>query len=663
MKTNKYTSFNSIHIFCITFLLLLVMTILLFQIKDTYHISLLMLTAALLWIGIMPLRNWTSIDLCLSLITFYDFISCFYANCPIPAIQAAFSSLFCLIVYFILRRLLTNKLAVRILRVGSYLPISAALILAICSFFVFRQSVLNVGFADTYYFRFLFRPLGYITNVWAEILLILLGWSCFLRRYSIVFIFLSVLAILLSFSRGAYIALTVYLFCGLLWIKPTQQKLNLLAVSCIAIALTSLFFPKEMKITLQMNRTLSQQQSTESRINSTLAGWEAFKKYPLLGYGSRNYIYAVDLDLNQDSTRSYTSCAPNLGIQLLLEKGILGTLLYLLLAIAIFRFIWKRREQPESRIIACTLFALVIKDMTQATLLHTPFIIFMIFILLAFLQREEIQDKLDKNIIRYIIPYMVLISYIIYHTPAIRTFIEPTPKLVNEALKNIELYKTSEIPEHLHNAQMVLTEASKRHPEDVQILYLQARVLLYKRKISESETILKELVTRYPKNSLYLVALSEVEYKNGKKEVALESFIKAIGYTPRLLTGECIRQWQEGDSSFYKRVRQKLSELKPSKGADPTTYARYGYIAHWCGNSLANQYLQKAVNELPNLATPWYILGDNEKYCLLTFGAFRTKRDSLKLSEERNLTDSQLFNKVYSYKFRNWYGSELNVSP
>lgn len=272
------------------------------------------------------------VDYSLCLITAYDLISCLNAACTTPAISYSLLSLFCLTVYFVLRKLFGSAQATRQLQQGCYLPIGAALLLAICSFFVFRQSVLGVGFQDTYHFRFLFRPLGYITNVWAEVLLVLLGWVCLIRKYSGIFIFLTVLALLFSFSRGAYIALGVYLICWLLFVKSKQEKIRLFAVSMAAIVLTGICFPREMKTTLQMNRTVSQQQSTEGRINATQAGWDTFRQRPIFGYGNGNYTFAIDQTLNQDITHSYTSYAPNILVQLLIEKGIIGCLLYQILA-------------------------------------------------------------------------------------------------------------------------------------------------------------------------------------------------------------------------------------------------------------------------------------------------------------------------------------------
>ena len=158
----------------IVILFIVIMAILLFQAEDKLKICLLLLTASFVLLRPLPFQQWTMVDYSLCLITAYDLISCLNAACTTPAISYSLLSLFCLTVYFVLRKLFGSAQATRQLQQGCYLPIGAALLLAICSFFVFRQSVLGVGFQDTYHFRFLFRPLGYITNVWAEVLLVLL---------------------------------------------------------------------------------------------------------------------------------------------------------------------------------------------------------------------------------------------------------------------------------------------------------------------------------------------------------------------------------------------------------------------------------------------------------------------------------------------------------
>ena len=658
MSTSEHSLSRPAYV-CMALGILAVVTLLLFRIEDNYHIALLLLVGGLTWVGMFPFRQWTQIDRILSLITVYELISCCWAECFAPTVSTAFYSVFGLVTYFILRRILANDYVSRLIREGSYLPIGVALLLAVSSFFIFRNSVLNAGFEDTYHFRFLFRPLGYITNVWAEVLVILLGWICFVRRYSALFIFLCVLAVLLSFSRGAYISLGVYLLCAFFGMKSKQEKVRLFAASFLAIVLTVCILPRELNLTLQMNRTISQQQSTEGRIDAAQAAWNAFRERPLLGYGSGNFTYAIDHDINQDSTHPYTSFAPNIIAQLLVEKGILGTMLYLLLVIAVLSFIWKYRKWTGNRIIACVLLALLVKDMTQATLLCTPFTFYMIYVLLAFLQSGEVvmEEKMKRKAADYILPGVALTCFIVWNIPALQS-IEPTPKLVNKAIEEMAHYETDGKTEHLKEAEQALEEAAERHPDDLQITYLQARLYGAKKETGGAETLLNRLVTAYPKNSLYLVALSDVQYQQGKKELALQSFVNAVRYMPRLLTNERIRRWQQTDALFYQKLHNRLLLLRPASGDTPSDYARYGYIARWCGNPSADEYLQKAVSSLPNLATPWRLLGDKPKYRLLLLGAFRKEPDT-ELPEEQELTDELMLEMAYSAKFENWYGCKL----
>ena len=156
---------------------------------------------------------------------------------------------------------------------------------------------------------------------------------------------------------------------------PKAEKRRLLLPAGIAILLTVILLPKEFHTTLKINQTVSQQRSTKSRINSSEAAWSTFQKHPLLGYGNNNYTYAVDPLIGQDSTKPFTSIAPSLPVQLLVEKGIAGTLLYLLMGVIIVRILWQHRKDPDCRIIAATLTAVFFKDLTQATWLNTPFLL------------------------------------------------------------------------------------------------------------------------------------------------------------------------------------------------------------------------------------------------------------------------------------------------
>lgn len=691
MQNDKPTRSSRIYA-GIALLLVMVMTVLLFRVEDKYRICLLLLTGCCLWLRPLPLRRWTLIDISLCLITLYDVFSCVHALSPMAAIPDAILSLSVLTAYFVLRRLFASEQAENLFLSGSSLPICVALLLAICSFFVFRRSVLGVGFEDTYHFRFLFRPLGYITNVWAEALLLVLGWACLIRRYSTWFIFLTVWAILLSFSRGAYIALGIYLFSWLLLVKPWREKLRLPLISLLAIVLTIVFFPVETKTTLQMNRTQSQQQSTAGRIQATHISWDVFQKSPWLGQGNGSYTMAIDKTMNQDSTHSYTSIAPNIIVQLGIEKGFCGLMLYLLLVVSVCMALWKYRKHPESRIIISLFLALTVKEMTQATLLNTPFSLFMFYTLLAYLQKDEVQSKSEKRtkifMPDYLFPIFVCVGYFGYlgivilkerndtymeqskeafekgryaeSIHLIEQSIECTSSCINRGLLCMQCFLRTNETVYLDQAEKALQKASIKQPEDIQIQYLQARLYLYKKELEKATSLLQELTTDYPKNSFYLLTLSEVYYQQGKKKEAVQPLVQAIQYTPRFLSGRYMLQLQQTDTTFYQIVKEHIGALKPTTNDTPTAYARYGYITRWYGNhEVSEVYLRKAVSGLPNLATPWLLLGEEAKYRLLLYGAFHKDLLSTELPKNETKDEDELFLMYYNPKFLNWYGNVL----
>ena len=630
MEENKQIKVREIGI---TIFLTGLILLFLFQIEDPYRVGLLLAAGTLFLLRPLPFPKWSLLDKCLIAISLFDILSCCYAACPIPALNTAFISVYMLTVYFICRRFFISEQIFPLFRLSSLIPIGIALILAVCSFFVFRNSVLNAGFEDTYHFRFLFRPLGYITNIWAEVLLMLSGWICLMRRWSILLQFLCITAILFSFSRGAYLALSVYLLFALLFF-PKAEKRRLLLPAGIAILLTVILLPKEFHTTLKINQTVSQQRSTKSRINSSEAAWSTFQKHPLLGYGNNNYTYAVDPLIGQDSTKPFTSIAPSLPVQLLVEKGIAGMLLYLLMGVIIVRILWQHRKDPDCRIIAATLTAVFFKDLTQATWLNTPFLLLTFYILLAYLQRKDIKIcKINK--MANLIPAMGLIAFIGWNIPQLTGFIDSTE---NDLQQGNYL------------------KAYNRHPEDVQLRYLYAESIRTEHP-AEADSLLQNLTACYPKNSLYLSAYAWELYQQNDTANAVRMMSEAIRYTPRLVEGETMQLWKKQDSSFYKQVLKTIASFQPTQDATPADYARYGYLAHTLGNmEQSAEYLQQAIHALPNLATPWLLLQDTTKYRLLLYGAFQQNPSNNKLPKKPIITPIQLLEMSYGHKVQSWYG-------
>ena len=345
-------------------------------------------------------------------------------------------------------------------------------------------------------------------------------------------------------------------------------------------------------------------------------------------------MYAVDPLLGQDSTKPFTSIAPNLPVQLLVEKGIVGTLLYLFVGIVVGRILWRYRKRTDSRIIAATWLAIFVKDLAQATWLNTPFLLFVSYILWAYLQRYETITT-ETSRLAYLIPGIALTVFIGWNIPQLPRMLDPTRNDLQEG--NYE-------------------KAYHRHPEDVQLRYLYAESIQTGHH-SQADSILKSLAGHYPKHSLYRSAYAWRSYQQGDTATALDMMAEAIRYTPRLIAGETMIRWRGQDSLFYHRIQQKVSAFRPAPDATPADYARYGYLAYALGDTLqATGYLQQAVHALPNLATPWLLLGDTAKYRLLLYGAFQSDSSRNELPEQPTLTPTRLLEMNYAPKVQNWYG-------
>lgn len=92
---------------------------------------------------------------------------------------------------------------------------------------------------------------------------------------------------------------------------------------------------------------------------------------------------------------------------------------------------------------------------------------------------------------------------------------------------------------------------------------------------------------------------------------------------------------------------------------DPVTSAKYGYLLYYMGHKEKSKaYLNYAVDRLPNLSTPWLLLGDDEKYRLLTDGAYSMRRKKSN-DEDTHITLMELFSRLYNDRFRTCYGQDF----
>ncbi len=699
----------------IVLVIVAVIGMMLFFVNDPYGLKLILLLACIIWAKPFAFLNRTGIDRIVFLLWVYDIILCFTSINTFASVRVVRNSTTLYFAYLLLRQVMEYPKSVRLLKQSICIVMGVALLLSLLSFFIFRRSVLDAGFEDTYSFRFLFLPLGHNTNEWTTVLLGFAGLSLVLHRsgntgvrwLTYVLLTLSWVATWLSFSRGAFMASGILILLLLGVLQPIKEKLKLLVVVLLSVGTVSLFCSKEVMTTLSMNKTASQRQSTQGRMNATCSALNVFPLHLWFGAGTGNYTLAMDKELNQDTTQAYTTFAPNWVVQMLIEKGVIGLGLSVWLLACIVVQLWKARRNKVCVIAGCALWALALKEMTLSTLLSAPISVLLACVLLVYIQqRDELslrwEDASGKNRINYAAMVVCCLCSAAIECFIIRHLVnteqnekavfclqkgeyeeagrllegagKTVPGLINEGIMYMNRFKDTSREEYLQQAGELLSEAQRKQPEDVHIGYLLAELDLLGGKDKQVLAALQELAGCYPRNVLYRYKLYRLLYSQGQQVEAKEHLKEAVLLSPRILGMEDVRMLEKTDSCFYHSFVGELLLHHPQDTDMPSDFARYGFITYFLGRTDEAEYwLSQAVAEMPNLSIPWCLLGkirrergENEeaeryfrKYKLLTLGAFSGSKGltdkALKLTflQEKDLFQS------YGMKFREWYGCPL----
>ena len=646
-------------------LLILAVTVTMFRIGDPCCLLLLCLLAGLCWKR--PCFRLSGIDVAVMCICLYDVVDfCLHPYRGAEAAEASLTGLYC---YFLIRSASAEGFLKLLL-----LPVGAALTLTFVSFGMFAGAVQGAGFADTYPFRFLFRPLGYITNAWASVWLAVLGLLAvgYVRvprwriGFGLCWMAVSV-ALVLSFSRGAFLAWGVCVGLTFFALRSGKLRATLLA-ACLCIgAGICLLFPAETATTLAMNKTASQRQSTESRVNATEKAIDVWRVHPWTGTGNGSYTLSMDKALNEDTTRAYTTYAPNPVVQLLVEKGMAGIVLYGGLCMAVLVRWWKNRKDETACIVAACLIAVGLKEMTMSIALADTVVLVLLYVLLGILNKETQMNadfrRLDNNKksaficanLRFF-PLLAIGMACIIGFNIVNFRVRKDKEITKQAVEALEGKRYAE-------AAALLEEASERKPAvinravlaaftpdsllpegyaaraekdlareddgtDVYVAYLQEKLEAKRGDFASAIGKLQKLAEAYPRNAVFayelgciLFTTEDTEYHREIKKSRCDSVStvvnetvcllrRALQLSPRLLHTERMQAMLASDSLFKEQVTGGLASGLVETEQTANAYARAGSLAYYLGRSdEAEDYLRKAVAEQPGYTVPWLLLG------------------------------------------------------
>lgn len=211
-------------------------------------------------------------------------------------------------------------------------------------------------------------------------------------------------AILLTFSRGLYIAtLTFGVVTGALFYLYRVAKLSsilslnafLLFVVLIGVSLTP--FASSVVRTISLFGTQSQTRSFQGRVTVWEATTTMFKDHPAVGVGSDNFaMYYVAY---KDEDAAYVGRPLSSFLQIMVEKGILGCLAYGFLVLSFYRASFYGARQAVNSpvrlvtilIFAAAVTALLVRDFSYSSILVNKEVRFLLCFMFAY--NAQLEEK------------------------------------------------------------------------------------------------------------------------------------------------------------------------------------------------------------------------------------------------------------------------------
>lgn len=659
--------------------------------------------------------EFTYLDIAVSFVLLFELILFFTTINSPPASTYVMMAFYTWSCYFICRFCLTSIRQFRFMLLCLSIIIFIILIIGAVSFLQFRRHVYVSGFDSLYEFRSLLTPWGNTLNLWATFLTAFMGiillTFLYYRNHTRITGFLTLTFALLiwnglaTFSRTLYILFILaflILTIGIAIKKAKKIKWVLAVYIMTIIGFCWTNGTHDVETVLKINGTISQQRSTNARIHSFSMIARSLENNLAFGVGNGNYTLAVNDELYENDDIAYTNFASSGILQLVTEKGIIGSIVWIILILTLIVALLKCRS-VDSILALIMIGMLALKETTFAVFADFPnlqclYIIPIVGILN--IRKQSVSHPLPFKNPNYL-SLAVVVLFTLFCGIALRQIclnnknneliesidIEPgktekylnlnlysTPYLLNKAyILGKRYFKTGSSNDYqatVHYLQQAIT----RNPLDNMPHYNLALLYIRAKQLPEAFGILQSLVHRCPNNSLFRIGLAQAFYQIRNLSASAHEYARAILINPKIMDDPQWGQLRKNNYSFFALICDAIHELMPSDTDDPIQLAKNGKILLELNEiSTAQSYLENSVMLLPYLSKAWYNLGliahQQEEYskamtCFrkallfdtgnITLQQYLTNREKCQeLKMSTNFLD--IYTKPYKLKFRTWY--------
>ncbi len=534
---------------------------------------------------------------------------------------------------------------------------------------------------NLYGLKNLYHPLsliknGTLNNVWASSLLLFIPFNIvFLlkqksrigRMLVLLVLALNVFCIFVSFSRGIYISL--FVFVVLLNVFAIRyfpfKKIILYNSIALLLLLPSVVLVKDSFVTaVSYNKTVSQKRSSNGR---KLLWEHAIKELtdkPVFGYGQRNFKLANENNPLVKEDIVFPNRTNNTYFQILVERGIFGlfyyALFFLLVSLLVFknlkRFKKDKKKLLEIVVIYAGIIAFLSREFTFSSMLDNDFVHFLSFYLVISLTPYDIVLK-ELNLSprsgkRILIASFLLVVFLVflngkrtimvfYNNQSVDNYyqenLSKSNKYLDKALsfsrndrmlqkhkamilsKNSFHFEISEAYEKLISFEgsdkdsLALSlkhflTALKKVPNDDEILHNVAWLHFALNEIDLAKKYVNRSIELIPFNSTYQVSSVLIHLQNSEIEESGNSLGKALRYSPSLLESRFYKVFSSKYPEIAERAKQIAIKGLEDQIRDDNSLILKARLARLLMDDepeRAMEILREVSIKLPNLNRPW----------------------------------------------------------
>lgn len=271
-------------------------------------------------------------------------------------------------------------------------------VLTITAYLKHKSFFSQIGITDMTVVRQYYHPLDFISNDWIGVLVCLLPFPVYsflgsrrivLKIFHLISFVLVNISVLVSFSRGGYLSLCCFYLIVIgatvmFHFKMFKQTVIVLFLS-LFISVCALIPDRESVLTtIAMNKTTVQKRSSDGRLTKWKEAIDLFKSKPYAGYGSGNYVMASNYYGNRDFD-SLSLRSTNSYLQILVEKGLIGSICYLFAMIVIlYAGVIMAKKSSFSILFLSAFVALIVHEFFFSSFFENKILPFLVITIIYF---------------------------------------------------------------------------------------------------------------------------------------------------------------------------------------------------------------------------------------------------------------------------------------